>query len=507
MAKKISISKQEFNPRQYMLLAIEAMRKSIDEPRTDGKISPKVGAIIVKPNGDVEEAFRGELRHGDHAEFTLLERKNRANNLAGSILFATLEPCAPGARRHPKIGCAERIVNARIKEVWVGIADPDPAVDRKGLQYLKDNGIIVRMFDRDLQKIINDANKDFFKQAIERADGIEVKKKEIVLTPIENVVDTKQSQWYHEEAIRSYIQKSKRKIKPFSDEFWNHFEDIGMVKNIHTNGKITHQPTGFGILLFGKEPRDLFPQSVIKAKVTYGSGKPSLEEFDLPLVLMPDAVENWLKKVLHSSISRSSFQRKTATNFPIEPLREALINAIVHRDYDDKGAKTFIEIDDDKIVIKSAGLPVAPITLKEVQSFNAPSLSRNPKITYIFNRMEIMEESELGMETFRNMEQQFKLPSPIIEFKEPYLSVTFAQDFEAANRVIPNKAIQNLSNEEQAGYRWIASMPEISAKEYATKFKYSSRTVSRHLANMIKGKLIETNGESINSPKLRYKKK
>ena len=55
MAKKISNSNQEFNPRQYMLLAIEAMRKSIDEPRTDGKVSPKVGAVIVKSNGDFSE--------------------------------------------------------------------------------------------------------------------------------------------------------------------------------------------------------------------------------------------------------------------------------------------------------------------------------------------------------------------------------------------------------------------------------------------------------------------
>lgn len=29
------------------------------------------------------------------------------------------------------MGCAERIVNARIKEVWIGIEDPDPTVDRK----------------------------------------------------------------------------------------------------------------------------------------------------------------------------------------------------------------------------------------------------------------------------------------------------------------------------------------------------------------------------------------
>jgi pyrimidine deaminase RibD-like protein len=101
-----------------MEMAIDVMRQSVSEPRDDGKASPKVGAVLVKPDGTVETACRGELRHGDHAEFTILERKNRGNRLDGSILFATLEPCAPGARRHPKLGCAERIGLARIKEVW-----------------------------------------------------------------------------------------------------------------------------------------------------------------------------------------------------------------------------------------------------------------------------------------------------------------------------------------------------------------------------------------------------
>ena len=52
------------------------------------------------------------------------------------------------------MSCAERIVLARIKEVWVGIEDPDPTVDRKGIKYLQDCGVTVHMFDRDLQETI-----------------------------------------------------------------------------------------------------------------------------------------------------------------------------------------------------------------------------------------------------------------------------------------------------------------------------------------------------------------
>ncbi len=107
--------KGSVDPAVYMQMAIDVMKTSVAEARSDLKISPKVGAVLLKPDGTTETACRGELRLGDHAEYTLLERKKRSEALDGCILFATLEPCAPGARKHPKLGCAERIVNARIR--------------------------------------------------------------------------------------------------------------------------------------------------------------------------------------------------------------------------------------------------------------------------------------------------------------------------------------------------------------------------------------------------------
>ena len=91
------------NPRKMMELAIKVMRQSVVETRDDGKQSPLVGAVLVRPDGQTETACRGELREGDHAEYTLLERKHRDARLDGAALFATLEPCAPGARKHPKL--------------------------------------------------------------------------------------------------------------------------------------------------------------------------------------------------------------------------------------------------------------------------------------------------------------------------------------------------------------------------------------------------------------------
>src|SRR5437660_7205862 len=180
------MAKRGFDPRKLMEMAVEVMRTSIHEPRDDRKANPMVGAVLRKGDGTVETGCRCELRDGDHAEYTLLERKNRDKKLDDAVLFTTLEPCAPGSRHHPKLSCAERIVIARIKQVWVGIEDPDPAVDRKGIKYLQDNGVNVHMFDRDLQETIREENKEFLAQAAERAAAAaEEMPQKVVLSPLE----------------------------------------------------------------------------------------------------------------------------------------------------------------------------------------------------------------------------------------------------------------------------------------------------------------------------------
>jgi ATP-dependent DNA helicase RecG len=478
-----------------MKMAIKAMNDSVAEPRDDGKVSPKVGAVLIKSDGTVETACRGELRYGDHAEFTLLERKNRANLLEDGTLFATLEPCAPGARKNPKLGCAERIVNARIKKVWIGIEDPDPNVDRKGIKFLEERGIEVEMFHPEFQKQIREANKEFLKQALQRKTESEEKKK-ISLSHIEEVVLAGDENSFSRDAIEKYLKKTGNDLEPFSDNFWKYFETLGMVERVENGGQPILKPTGFGILLFGKEPRNQFPQFGIKAKVKYGNDNSIPQEFAQPLVLIPDEVENWLKKVLHSNVSRQGFERQTKTDFPIEPLREAIINALVHRDYEIAGAKVSVEIDDDKIVIKSPGLPVEPISFDDVKAFKAPSLSRNPKITYIYNQMRLMEETALGMETFRSMLDKYNLPTPEYSYQAPFLVLTFGRSIAAIRNTEGHENLAGLNNEELVGFEWIKTFEHVSKKEYAEKFNFNEKKAQRHLTKMKKLGLLNSFGQS-----------
>ena len=475
-----------------MELAVDVMKKSIAEVRSDGKATPLVGAVLLKEDGTVETAARSELRDGDHAEFTLLERKNRHCRLDGARLFSTLEPCAPGARSHPKLGCAERIVLARIKDVWIGIEDPDPKVDRKGIKYLQDNGVKVHLFDRDLQEEIHAQNQDFIEQAVARAAAAKQEPEPIVLSELEAPLPTAKQDDLSEEALARYGQAIGKAESISSDAFRRRLVAQGLLET--QNNQLV--PTGFGLLLFGREPRVRLPQAGLLGTMHRedGSEDPP-QDFDGPAVFIPEQVLAWIKNRLPSPIDRSRANRTESTDAFFELVREGVVNALVHRDYSIEGAKCQIHVTPHSVSIRSPGRPVPPITVAQLQSFDAPMLSRNPVLHYVFSKMGLAEERGLGLKSMRAQATKAGVPTPTYLWNDPYIDLIVYRSAKAVAQATDAKVLASLTVAERKGWAWLAAKDSVTTSEYVAALGVPERSAARHLQRFAELGLLQRRGK------------
>lgn len=144
------------NERELMQLAIELAAKCVSE---EHKVSPKVGAVVARDGVVLAAAYRGELKAGEHAEYTLLERKLPGVDLEGATLYSTLEPCTH--RNHPKVSCTDRVIERKLKRVVIGTLDPNQTIRGLGELRLQDVGIEITRFEPDLVLQLRELNREF----------------------------------------------------------------------------------------------------------------------------------------------------------------------------------------------------------------------------------------------------------------------------------------------------------------------------------------------------------
>lgn len=475
------------NARELMEHAVRVMRKSEPALRADDKASPRVGAVLWRPNGDVVDAYRGELRVGDHAEYTLLERKLRDARLDDAVLFSTLEPCAPGARQKPKLSCAERIVQARIKSVWIGIEDPDPTVDRMGIQHLQDNGVEVHLFDADLQHQIRADNAAFLEQALERAEAWsdESEPPASRLSALETELAGVDSGDLSDAALVRY-----REVAQAADD--DRLLRLGLLREAATGQSM---PTGLGFLLFGTEPRTAILQAGVLGTIHYADGREEVRDFDGPQVFAPDEVMRWLRDKLPDPIDRSRAERVKLLDPFYEMVREAVVNAIIHRDYAITGAKCQVAVTPDSVSVMSPGLPVEPVTLEQMQSLDAPMLSRNPVLHYVFSQMGLAEERGLGLKSLRIRAARAGLPLPRYRWQAPYLALTIYRSVGALARELAGPAVMDeLRPAAAMSWRIAALRAEITTRELTEATGFDERKAQRVLRSLEDARLLRRSG-------------
>jgi diaminohydroxyphosphoribosylaminopyrimidine deaminase/5-amino-6-(5-phosphoribosylamino)uracil reductase len=185
----LSVTKKD---ETYMRMALELAT------RAEGKTSPNplVGALIVK-NGRVIGKGYHKMCGKPHAEIEAI-RNARGRDLRGAALYVTLEPCNHFGRTPP---CTDALIKSGIKKVFIGMKDPNPVNNGRGVARLNAHGIktVVGVLQKDSRAM----NAPFIKFITKKMPYVTVK----IAESLDGKIATKtgDSKWITSDDARRYV--------------------------------------------------------------------------------------------------------------------------------------------------------------------------------------------------------------------------------------------------------------------------------------------------------------
>ena len=205
-------------------------------------------------------------------------------------------------------------------------------------------------------------------------------------------------------------------IKSFRREahISNNIDNVQLLENLQVFTENNDTKRG-AVLFFSQRPEELFFHAVVRCVQFKGINKRQIIDdkiFGGTLVAQYKKALSWIQDKLKVKYEIKDTEEKIEKwDIPLDALREALINAITHRDYYEQGAFINVEVYDDRVEINNPG-GLLPLVAKK---FGRKSLSRNPYIFNLFMRMNLVEHVGSGIGRMQELMINAGLPAPEYE--------------------------------------------------------------------------------------------
>lgn len=163
--------------------------------------NPRVGCVLVSPQGEVIGQGHTQQAGGPHAEvMALRDAQARGLSVQGAMAYVTLEPCSHHGRTPP---CADALVAAGLARVAVALLDPNPKVAGQGVARLRAAGVMVDVLAPDDPHALQarELNIGFLSRMVRQRPWVRLK----VAASLDGrtALDNGQSQWITGAAARA----------------------------------------------------------------------------------------------------------------------------------------------------------------------------------------------------------------------------------------------------------------------------------------------------------------
>jgi len=270
---------------------------------------------------------------------------------------------------------------------------------------------------------------------------------------------------------------------------------LGMECAVTTsNGNVV--PTNAGLLFFGYHPQEHILQSDVACvlfRETVGASRYADRRIITgTLQELIDGAELFLSRYIAVGAKVEGFKRIDIPEYSLEVLREAVINAVVHRDYSKRGESVRVFCYPDRVEIHSPGLLLPGITVEQMERGEVQSKLRNPTLANLLKEIPgYMERLGSGIRFMLDETKRMGLPGPqfremsefLVTFRkapalmspqqQPQYTGTLWEDHEAAQ---PEILTQNQSDQRERRLT--------QAIEYVQKYGFITNSIYRQLTGV-----------------------
>lgn len=193
------------------------------------------------------------------------------------------------------------------------------------------------------------------------------------------------------------------------------------------------RPTNAGMVLFGYDPQQFLIQAEVVC-VLYKDkiGKQRYADRRIlqgTITQQVDQAEAFFKQYIPVPARMEGFHRIDEPDYPLEALREAVVNAVVHRDYSLQGEAVRIFYYPDRIEIHNPGLLMPGVRLEDLRQGKARSRPRNPVIATVLRDFPggYMERVGSGIRFMIDQMRELGRPDPQFQEQGGEFVVTFSR--------------------------------------------------------------------------------
>jgi len=260
-----------------------------------------------------------------------------------------------------------------------------------------------------------------------------------------------------------------------------------------------HFSTAAGLVFLGRDPSAVLPHCRVSADAYRGKeldGDPSdQEDIRGPMPSVVERAVAFIDRNTRHPMRVVGLNRVRLDEYPTEAIREAVVNALAHRNYEDGGRRIMVEVFADRIVISSPGNPPNPITLAKLRKGSYKPCSRNPVIAQCLSYFHRIEERGSGFRRMRDAMLDHGLEKPKLGTNTGYFQVSLVGPGDDLERLrIPAGAVEQIvspsieaqmNNRQRKIVRHVLEEGSVARRWCVEEFGVANDTAGRDLKGLV----------------------